>query len=177
METIKRQDGSIVGVIDRSPFARSGEVIVEAKHQNVVFPDVAVSHNMDRDFEVPYLTFKLTALAEGAVCDPQPNVLDRFIKVRALDASRGLHVGNSLPLVEVGEGVYRWTPPRPLLLRRGDSWSVCIDARETFDVAFDGKRKRIDAIRVEMTFEGELLMYAARGEYKKPFEGEAPLPG
>lgn len=176
MEIIKRQDGSIVGVIDRAAFTRSGEVSVKASDKNVTFPDKASAHNMDRDFEVPFLTFKLTALAEGAVVDPQPDVLDRFIKIRAMDLSRNHPIGDSLPLTKVGDGVYRWTPPRALLLRRGDSWGIYVDGRESFDIAFDGKRKRIDEIRVEVTFEGELLTYATHMETRTSQQGvEAPL--
>jgi hypothetical protein len=147
-------------IIDRAPFSRAGEVVVSASSKNVALPDKASTHNMDREFEVPFVTFKLTALAEGAVVDPQPNVLDRLIKIRALDANRASLIGDSLPLTVVGNSVYRWTPPKPLLFRRGDGWQFTFDGRESFDIAYDGKRKRIDEIRVEVTFEGELLTYA-----------------
>lgn len=164
-------------IIDRTPFTRTGEVIVRAKDQNIAIPDKACTHNMDRDFEVPYLTVKLTALAKNAVCDPQPEVLDRFIKVRAIDASRNLPMGDSVPLVSYGlNGVYRWTPKQPFLMRRGDCWCIYIDARESFDVAFDGKHKKIDAIRVEVIFEGELLFYGLPGDVKPSVVGvESPI--
>jgi len=158
-------------VIERSPFNRSGEVIVKANERGVV-PESGTIHNMDRDFEVPYLTFKLTALADGAVCDPQPDVLDRFIKIDILDASRNEPVG-PIVLTAIGDGVYRWTPRAPITLRRGDYWRVQVYGRESFDVAFDGQRKRLDAIRVEVTFEGELLRYAIVVE--KGAGVEAPL--
>lgn len=178
METIKRQNGAIVGVIDRAPFTRGGEVIVKAGEKNVTFPDNASTHNMDRDFEVPFLTFKLTALAEGAVCDPQPDVLDRLIKIRATDQSRNHPLGNALPLIAVGDGVYRWTPQKPFTLVRGDTWGIHVEGRESFDIAFDGKRRRIDQIRVEVTFEGELLTYATNWQQPAPTKDagvESPL--
>lgn len=55
MEILKRANGAVVGVIERSPFVRSGEVTVRVKDKNVAFPDKATTHNMDRDFEVPHL--------------------------------------------------------------------------------------------------------------------------
>jgi hypothetical protein len=58
---------------------------------------------------------------------------------------------------------------------RGDCWQITADARESFDIAFDGKRKRIDEIRVEVTFEGELLFYGPVVEVKPPVGVEAPL--
>lgn len=165
-------------IIDRAPYTRSGEVTVKASSKGNVVPDRSTSHNMDRDFEVPYLTFKFTALAEGAVTDPQPDVLDRLVKIKALDHARNHPIGDSLPLTNVDEnGTYRWTPRSPLLLRRGDAFQIQVDARESFDIAFDGKRLRVDEIRVEVTFEGELLTYGVVPADKSKFEGEAPLAG
>lgn len=163
-------------VESRSPFTRSGEVVVRAKDQ-VVIPDKACTHNMDRDFEVPYLTVKLTALAKGAVCDVQPEVLDRFIALNVMDLSRNLPMGDSVPLVAHGlNNVYRWTPTEPFLIRRGDSWRIAVHARESFEIAYDGKRKKVDAIRVEVTFDGDLLYYATPMEYAPKMAGvEAPL--
>ncbi len=162
-------------IIDRAAFTRSGEVVVAVKQTNIAFPDKASAHNMDRPFEVPFLTFKLTALADGAICDPQPDVLDRFVKIRAIDLGRNHPLGDSLPLVAVGDGVYRWTPQKPFTLQRGDGWGIYVDARESFDVAFDGKRLRIDAIRVEVTFEGELLTYGYPPPEAKATGVENPL--
>lgn len=168
MEIIKRQNGEIVGVIAREPFSRSGEVVVraprtkeEGPNKGYVIPDKACTHNMDRDFEVTHLTFKLTALADGAVTDPQPSVLDRLIQIHLSDLSRNQVIGNAVPLRAVDdESVFRWAPEKPVTMRRGDAWQITIDGRESFDIAFDGQRKRVDAIRVEVAFEGELLLYA-----------------
>ena len=164
-------------IINRSPFSRAGEVTVKEKDKNVVLPDKSTTHNMDREFEVPFITFKLTALAEGAVVDPQPDVLDRLIQVRMLDCNQAQLVGESVPLQTVdGYSTYRWTPKQPLLFRRGDSWQIGINGRESFDIAFDGKRKRIDEIRVEVTLEGELLTYAPpQALNTKPAGVESPL--
>lgn len=147
-------------VIARSSFTRSGEVVVRAKDQNVVFPDAAVTHNLDRDFEASHLTLRFTALADDAICDPQPTGLDRFVKIRMIDVTHSTWVGNNLPLVRVSDGLYRWMPFKPFLFKRGDAVSVCVDARDSFDIAYEGKRRRIDAIRIELSFEGELLTYA-----------------
>ena len=173
-------------VIARETFSRGGEVVVHAPRQEdgsttnkgYVLPDKASTHNMDRDFEVTHLTFKLTALANGAVADPQPTILDRLIQVHLLDASRAQIVGNNVPLRIVDdESVFQWKPEKPFTMRRGDSWQITIDGRESFDIAFDGKRKRVDAIRVEVAFEGDLLTYSYVEPKKPAFEGEAPLAG
>jgi len=162
-------------IIDRAPFTRSGEVTVSAKQKNVAFSGESTTHNMDRDFEVPHLTFKLTALAKGAVCDPQPDVLDRLFQVRAINVSTSHWVGNALPLTRVSDGIYRWAPIKSFVFRRGDSMSICVDARDSFDIAFDGKRRNVDEIRVELAFEGELLTYAQRSSAMSDVGVEAPL--
>jgi hypothetical protein len=95
-----------------------------------------------------------------------------------MDNSRAQLVGDAVSLQVVdGQSTFRWTPEKPVTLRRGDSWQVSINGRESFDIAFDGQRKRLDAIRVEVIFEGELLTYGPEITDKKPFEGEAPLAG
>lgn len=162
-------------VIDRVDYSRSGEILIKAGPQNLQLDEKVGTFNLDRTFEVAFLTFKLTALADGAVVDPQPSTLDRFIKIRALDATRNSPIGD-LPLVAVGDGSYRWTPQRPLLFDRGDCWLIWCISRESFDLAVDGKRKRVDQIRVEISFDGELLRYATVSD-KTKFEAEAPLPG
>lgn len=170
-------------VVDRDPFTRSGEVTVKAG-EKIVFPDKTGLHSMYQDFEVSSILFKFTALAEGAVCDVQPPILDRLIKISAHDAARNRNIGESLPLQVVdGHSTFRWTPKQPLLLRHGDCIMLDARARESFDVAIDGKRKRIDQIRVEATFDGDLLTYehvpeiVLGGPVEKKFEAEAPLPG
>lgn len=172
-------------VIAREPFSRSGEVIVRAPRKDdgipnkgYVIPDKASTHSMDRDFEVTHLTFKLTALAEGAVTDPQPTVLDRLIQVHLLNYNNAQIIGNAVPLQAIdGGSVFYWAPEKPVTMRRGDAWQVSIDGRESFDIAFDGQRKRIDAIRVEVTFEGELLTYGTPEHVVEPARDgvESPL--
>ncbi len=144
-------------VIDRAPFVKAGEVIVRAGNKA---QSIDVEHAMDRPFEVPTIIFKLAALAEGAVVDPQPSVLDRLVKVSVFDVGRNHPVGNSLALQPLDDaGTYQWTPAKPFQLRRGDTLQILVDGRESFDIAFNGARKRIDAIRVEATLEGALLTY------------------
>jgi hypothetical protein len=145
----------------RLPFNRTGEVILKAGAKNVTFPAEAFTFNHDKPFELAFVTFKLTALAENAVCDPQPNVLDRLITVRMQDSYR-LHPVGNLTLMSIGDGVFRWTPLKPMQLHRGTVLQLSVDGRDMFDVAFDGARKRIHEIRVEATMEGEQLVLGPR---------------
>jgi len=145
-------------VIDRSAFVKAGETIARASLKGQI---INVEHNMDRPFEVPIILFKLTALAEGAIVDPQPSILDRLVKISVLDVGRNHPIGGALLLQAMdSQGTYGWEPTKPFKLHRGDALQFVVDGRESFYIAFDGLRKRIDAIRVEATLEGALLTYA-----------------
>lgn len=172
-------NGQRLTVVERNPFTRAGEVLVKAG-EKIRFADKVGQHSMYQDFEVSSILFKFTALAEGAVCDVQPSILDRLVKIDAHNAAMNQNIGESLPLQVVdGHSTFRWTPKQPLIQRRGDCVILNVSARESFDVTIDGKRRRIDQIRIEATFDGELLTYAtsAPSAGKVTFEAEAPLPG
>lgn len=159
--------------IDRAPFTKRGEVVVRQK-ETLLVPERGMTHAMDKTFEVAAIVVTLTALAEGAVCDPQPTVLDRLLTIEVMDMGRNQPIGTLIlaPESPEGTGVYCWTLKKPIVMRRGDALQFRVVGRDSFDVAFDGVRKRIDAIRVEVALEGELVQYA-----DVKFEGEAPLPG
>lgn len=161
----KRQ---IAVAIDRVPFNKRGEVVVRQKETDTV----VASHTMDKLFEVSSIVVTLTALAENAVCDPQPTVLDRLISIEVTDPGRAQSLGVLVLSAETGPGVYFWSPKKPIVMQHNDALQFRVIGRDSFDIAFDGARKRIDAIRVEVTLEGELVEYT-----KATFEGEAPLPG
>jgi len=164
----KRQVSTIE--IDRAPFTKRGEVVVRQK-ETLLVPERGTTHVMDKTFEVASIVVTLTALAEDAVCDPQPTVLDRLLTIEVTDTRRGQPLG-VINLAADGPGVYYWNPRQPIGMHRGDALQFRVVGRDSFDIAFDGVRKRIDAIRVEVALEGELVQYA-----DVKFEGEAPLPG
>lgn len=140
--------------VARESYTRSAEVTIKAQKSLCK----VISHDVDKDLEVPYVTFKLTALADGAVADPQPRVLDRFFKVRITDNSRAHSFGDSLLLVPITDSVCRWTPKAPLILQRGVELEFSFVGCASFDIAFHGQRRCIDEIRIEVALEGEFLM-------------------
>lgn len=157
--------------VDRAPFNKRGEVVVHQK-EIAHIDDRATTHVMKKPFEVSSIVVTLTALAENAVCDPQPTVLDRLIYIEVMDPGRNQSLGVLVLSPENGPGVYFWSPKRPIVMQHNDTLQFRVVGRDSFDIAFDGARKRIDAIRVEVALEGELVEYT-----KAAFEGEAPLPG
>ena len=60
----------------RMPRTESVELTVNANDKPVLGE---ISNGTDRPFEISRLTVKLTALADGAIPDQQPLILDRLI--------------------------------------------------------------------------------------------------
>lgn len=154
--------------VSREPYNSHGEVVVRAGSKAIVEHE-NTTNRQNGTWEVDCITFTLTALAGGAVCDPQPDVLDRLIKVLCVHVGAN-HIVGALSLVSIGLGVYQWTTDKPFKLERLDGLQISIDGRESFDIAYDGQKKRIDAIRVEVSLEGLVVKYANIA--KPTFTGE-----
>jgi hypothetical protein len=149
-------------IIWRSPYTKSSEVVIGPNTKGTLFDERTTTHQMDKHFEVPFFTFKLTALHDKAVLDPQPDVLDHLIVISGLNTNQNERLGELL-LVRTGKGIYRWTPPKPFLMQRGDAFQIQIDTRDFATVPLHNNgesRKAIHQIRVEMKLEGELFVYA-----------------
>lgn len=149
-------------VILRTPRNESIEFVVKANEKTVVGE---INNNMDKLFEVPRVLVKLTALADGVVVDPQPTVLDRLIKFGLNDLSLNERVAatqredvkrtSGLPLRHVADTTYEWVPESTVVLWRSSALQFEITPRESFIIAWRGERRNIDAIRVEITLDGD----------------------
>lgn len=146
----------------RVPRNESIENVVKANDKTVVGEIV---NNQDKLFEVSRVLVKLTALADGFVVDPQPSVLDRLVKVGLVHLSMNERVASTvredvkrtsgLPLRHVADTTYEWTPETMFTLWRGDTLQFEITPRESFQIAYRGERRAVDAIRVEITLDGD----------------------
>jgi len=171
----------------RTARSESAEAIIGAGNKPAV---VEITNRQDKLFEVRHLTVKLTALADDCVCDPQPTVLDRFIKIAIQDYSKmeriaSVENGPNLPpaagvaLRQITDSTFEWVPTEPITLMRGEGLQFNIVPRDQFVIAYHGERRQIDQIRVEIAAEGDscYLGTAAHDSHGKKFEGEAPLQG
>lgn len=157
----------------RLPRTESVEFAVRANDK----PHVGeINNNQDKIFEVARVTVKLTALADGAIPDPQPAVLDRLIKIGLTNLSNNERVATAvraevnkasgLPLRQVTDSTFEWIPTEPIVLWRGEALefqvvprgtpkSAATDAPQMFLITFRNERREIDAVRVEITIEGD----------------------
>lgn len=168
----------------RGNLTLSSEIIVHAN--TVPMAPIEIHYQQDKPFEVLHVTVKLTALADGAVCDPQPSVLDRLLKIGAMNfgtvetyahAQRAQTTATcGLPLQQLDGSTFRWTPTETIWLRRGEALQFTVAPRESFVIAMDGRKLEVDQIRVEITVEGDACVMADK-EYRPtvPVGVEAPL--
>ena len=157
----------------RLPRTESIEFVVRANDK----PHLGeINNNVDKIFEVARVTMKLTALADGTVPDPQPTVLDRLIKIGLADFSKNERIAtvqredpkrtSGLPFRQVTDSTFEWVPTEPIALWRGEALEFQVvprgtaksnapDALQAFLVTFRNERREIDAVRVEITIEGD----------------------
>lgn len=146
----------------RVPRHETFETIIKADEKTAVGE---IGNNQDKVFEIPRVLVKLTALADGIVTDPQPSVLDRLIKIGLANLSMNERVASTvrddarrtsgLPLRHVADTTFEWLPETPIALFRGDTLQFEVTPRESFVIAWRGERRAIDAIRVEITLDGD----------------------
>lgn len=149
------------------PHTMSTEVVVHENAPHVKTGDESLVHRMDKPFRVHQIVLRLTALDEhGAVIDPQPTVLDRFITMRLFDSNANELIANGLPFRQLSGGELVWTPMPLLLMRRAECLEPIFHGRESFAItgvntqafAITGVRTQVKAIRVQISLEGVVLL-------------------
>jgi hypothetical protein len=147
-------------VIYRSPYSISDDAVVEEGYASEL---IELTNKTEHPFEVSHVAFKLTALAQSAIADPQPTVLDRLITVTGGRFDRDEDFGDNLVLHSAdGAGLFYWTA-QPTVLAQGDSIAFRVHGKKSFVIAHEGRQKRVDEIHVEITLEGELLSIELEG--------------
>jgi hypothetical protein len=148
-----------------------------------------ICNNQDKIFEVVRVTVKLTALADGAVPDPQPSVLDRLVKIGLTDISKNERIASAqredlkraggLPLRQVTDSTFEWIPTEPIafwrseglefqVVPRGTPKSTAADAPQMFLITFRNERREIDAVRIEITIEGANCILGDKAGVENP---------
>jgi len=161
-------------IITRLPYVMSTEVHVHADAKGIPATAGDLMHRVDKPFDVQEIVLRLTALdAHGAVIDPQPTVLDRFVTMRLTDISKNERIANDLPFRRLPGGEVVWAPKSPLIVCRAEGFEAVFDC-ESFTIAgrlYSNPLTQIEAIRIRLSLEGETLILAPSME-KHP--GDAP---
>lgn len=104
-------------------------------------------------FVIKAIYVRLTALAAGVPCDPQPTVLDRLLRFNLVIDDESA-IGPLLLDGSPGNVLYVWTLASPMSLRAGGQLVVEVNAETNFGIAYEGRRVVVDAIRVDVLLDG-----------------------
>jgi hypothetical protein len=170
----------------RIPYQIPGELQVGPGQTGVVFPEATFLHNVDKPFEIHRSIFRNTAMinfqyvGQTAVSlqpsTEQPVTIDKLIRLRITDVSKNENLTKSSTLsdslVKSNERTWEWEEPYTLVRSEGfqvqvDSQlfpAVCVQPEENDPAVCETVPIAIDFIRVEVSFQGYLIVVAPPSE-------------
>lgn len=172
----------------RIPYTMPGELIVAPEQSGVQFPEATFLHNVDKPFEIHRIVIRLTGLTTGTFPNPpgpassatimevQPDTLSRRVRLRINDFSKNEILTKSPTLVSqlLALNTGFWDFEDPYTLVRSEGFQVAVDTLD-FPVicvpdTTDSQNpcvlteSRMDYVRVEIAFQGFLLVIAPPSE-------------
>lgn len=147
----------------RSPYTMPGELIIEAGQSGVVFPESAFNFSVDKPFEIERVIIRLTALnANDEVLDVQPPTLEKRIRLSIEDVAKSQLMTKAKTLVDTLIGSTAgssgsWEFDDVYTIERSEGFQVAVDAAALWPVG-------TDKVRVELTFQGSLLVVQPASE-------------
>jgi len=163
----------------RIPYQMPGELLVDPNTAGNVFPEATFLHNQDKPFEIWRMITRLTplntdtdpstilgpVLNEGSLYDD----LARRIRLSLTDTSKNERITKNPTLLSTlqRENQRSWEWHVPYTLVRQEQIQVAVDAlafplvivNEAADgVASDSISRQVDQVRVEISFQGYLLI-------------------
>jgi hypothetical protein len=146
----------------RIPYSMPGEMQLEADSQGVQFPEATFLHNVEKCFEIHRVLVRLTALDDSTppvILTTQPTILDKLTRLRITDTSKNEVLTKNAQLVDSmlkdNERTWEWEDPYTLV--RSEGFQVAVDTEAGYPAG-------TEVIRVEITFQGYLIVIGAPGE-------------
>ena len=164
----------------------SSEIIVGPNISGTVFPDVDLSIQSDKPFEVHRMVPRLTALASiqydgqaAAVvqpADPQPETMDKRIRLTVNDFTKSTIMTKNATLLNsfITENRKTWDWDAPYTIERSTGFQVQVDSLDFPSVCVADitgscaapTKIAITQCRVEVAFHGFLIVVAAPTEQR-----------
>lgn len=172
----------------RIPYSMPGELVIANGLTGQVFPEATFLHNVDKPFEIHRVIIRITPFdnqGTPVVVQPQflantffiTNVLEKYVRVRIRDTSKNESFTKNAQLVDGlvkgNERTWEWDEPYSLVRSEGFEIQVDNVAPTTFTLSVCGcaqststatQTVTIANLRVEITFEGFLLIIAPASE-------------
>lgn len=169
----------------RVPYTMPGELIVEPSKSGVQFPEATFLHNIDKPFEIHRIIIRLTALttntfpnapgpiSSAVVMEVQPDTLSRRVRLRINDFSKNELLTKAPALVSqlLALNTGFWDFEDPYTLVRSEGFQIAIDTLDfpiicvpdtspTSETPCASVEARVDFVRVEVAFQGFLVVVA-----------------
>jgi hypothetical protein len=157
----------------RIPYAMPGEMAVPPSQNGLVFAAATFLHNLDKPFEIHRVIPRLTGLdTNGAVTEPQPDTLEKRIRLNITDEGKNERITKAPALVEnlITANRRSWEFEDPYTIVRGEGFQVGVDSLSYPPVCVLGANcdsftlTTIVNVRVSVVFEGYLVVVAPPSE-------------
>jgi hypothetical protein len=151
----------------RVPYALSGTITVTSSQVGVQFADAVFINNVDKPFEVHRMIPRVTGFdtATPAVMlasPPTDEEMEKILRLKISDLSLNQAMMKSSTYLEAltkGTAEKTWEWAEPYTIDRAEGFQVVVDAD-----AFPVYNPVLGAIRLELTFQGFLIVVAPPGE-------------
>ena len=163
----------------RIPYTMPGETTILANTANNAFNADTFKNDTDKPFEVWRVLIRLTAQTVDVppfIYDPQPATLDKHVRIRIIDTAFESRLNKAMQLVDTlrkdNELTWEWEVPYTIVNAQGfnvecDAATLpryCIEVVNLADVDCTAAIVAVPAVRVEVTFQGYLLVLAPPSE-------------
>jgi hypothetical protein len=154
----------------RIPYNLYSEMDVLASTNGNVFPEASFLHNVDKPLEMHRWLIRLTALDESSnIMEPQPETLEKRVKMRIQDVSKNENMTKSATTVETLQtaNAKTWEYDEPYTFVRSEGFQVQVDAGGMPSICIPGGTNcdapvltPVTAVRVSINLQGYLIVVA-----------------
>lgn len=159
----------------RIPYTMPGELTVLADSANNAFAADIFKNDTDKPFECWRMNVRLTAQSVDTppfIYEPQPPTIDKHVRIRVVDTAFESRLNKAMQLVDTvrSDDSLSWEWEVPYTVVRAQGFNVecdalalpryCVEIENATDVNCAATVVAVPAVRVEVTFQGYLLILA-----------------
>jgi len=163
----------------RIPYSMPGEQTILANTANNAFPADVFKNDTDKPFEIWRAIVRLTAQSTDAppfIYEPQPASLSKHVRIRIVDTAFESRLNKAMQLVDSLQAddslTWEWEVPYTIVRAQGfnvecDALALpryCVEVVNLADINCTTAVVAVPSVRVEVTFEGFLLVLAPPSE-------------
>jgi hypothetical protein len=157
----------------RVPYSMHGELTVPPSNNGFAYPVGTFLHNVDKPFEIHRMIPRVTGLAaDSTVLEPQPDTLEKRIRLNIADTSKNERLTKTSSLIEnlitANRRTWEWEDPYTIV--RSEGFEITVDSLTYPSVCILGSScdaftlTAVSFARVSIEFQGYLVVVAPPSE-------------